>query len=286
MERMKRRSAGLVLLLLALLAAACSRETRTSIATRVLPAIGTAAHESGIALQTAAVEAAQTNAPIARTAAAQAVRTGGPIAGTLAANSIDVAGTLGAEIMTTGRPLAGTAISQGMRAVETRQAAEPFYQCPQVTYTADTDLNSAADISGEQLAAALAASAPGTPLTAYGDAFVRAARDRGINAYYVAAHAAYDSAWGFSDVATRKNNLFGYGATLACPYDCAAPFTTQADSITFVTQLVKADYLTPGGRFYTTGTLAGMEPIYNNNPNWAEGVAGVMVLLRQNTPCP
>ncbi|MBK7218266.1 MAG: glucosaminidase domain-containing protein [Candidatus Promineofilum sp.] len=272
---MKRRSLGLAILLLLLLAAACSRETRSSIATRVLPAMGTAAAESGIALQTAAVEAAQTNAPIARTAAAQAVRTGGPIAGTLAADSVDLAGTLGAEIMTTGRPLAATVIHLGGRAVETRQAAEPFYQCPQVTYTPDTDLNGTADISGEQMAAALAASAPGTPLTAYGDAFVSAARARGINAYYVAAHAAYDSAWGFNDVATRKNNLFGYGVTPTCGYDCAVPFASQADSIEFVTQLVKADYLTPGGRFYTTGTLAGMETIYNGNPNWAEGVADV-----------
>ena len=286
MVGMKRSSLGVVSVILILLAAACSRETRSSIATRVLPAVGTVAAESGIVLQTAAVEAAQTNAPRAQTVAAQAVRTGGPIAGTLAADSIDLAGTMGAEIMTTGRPLAGTVIYLGIRAVETRQAAEPFYQCPQVTYTVDTDLNSTADISGEQMAAALAATAPGTPLTAYGDAFVRAARAHGINAYYVAAHAAYDSSWGFNDVATRKNNLFGYGATVACSYDCAVPFASQADSIEFVTQLVKADYLTPGGRFYTTGTLAGMESIYNDNPNWAEGVAGVMVLLRQNTPCP
>ena len=64
------------------------------------------------------------------------------------------------------------------------------------------------------------------------------------------------------------------------------PFASQAESIDFVTKLVKSDYLTPGGRFYTTGTLAGMEPIYSGNPNWAEGVAAVMVLLRQNTPCP
>ena len=283
---MKRSSASFVTLMLILLAAACSRETRQDIATRVLPAMGTAASAGGSAALTVAAEAMMTNAPIAKTAAVQAVRTGGPIAGTLAADSVDLAGTLGAEIMTTGQPLARTIIEAGVRAVETRQAAEPFYQCPQVAYTVDTDLNGTADISGEQMAAALAATAPGTPLTAYGGTFVRAAREHGINAYYVAAHAAYDSAWGFNDLATRKNNLFGYGATVACPYDCAVPFASQADSIAFVTQLVKADYLTPGGRFYTTGTLAGMEPIYNNNPNWAEGVAGVMALLRQNTPCP
>ena len=283
---MKRSSASFVTLMLILLAAACSRETRQDIATRVLPAMGTAASAGGSAALTVAAEAMMTNAPIAKTAAVQAVRTGGPIAGTLAADSVDLAGTMQAEFRTTGRPVVATIIARGVSAVETRQVAEPLYQCPQVTYTVDTDLNATADLSSEQMAAALAATAPGTPLTAYGGAFVRAAREHGINAYYVAAHAAQDSAWGFNDMATRKNNLFGYGATAGCPYDCAVPFASQADSIAFVTQLVKADYLTPGGRFYTTGTLAGMEPIYNGFPNWAEDVAETMRMLRQNTPCP
>lgn len=283
---MKRSLVALLLLFAALLSAACSEQTRTSIATRVLPVMGTAASEGGVALRTVAVEMAETNVPIVGTAGAAAIRTSVPIAGTLAADSIDLAGTMGAEIITTGRPLAATAVSRGVRALETRQAAEPFYQCPQVAYTIDTDLNSIADISGEQLDAAIAATVPGSPLTGLGSAFVRAARQQGINTYYVAAHAAYDSAWGTSLVATRKNNLFGYGVTPTCPLECAATFATQAASIDFITQLVKTDYLTPGGRFYTTGTLAGMEPIYSQNPNWAEGVAAVMVLLRQNTPCP
>jgi beta-N-acetylglucosaminidase len=276
----------LLLPLFVLALVACSEQTRSEIATRFLPIAGTAAAEGGVALRTVAVEAAQTNVPIAETAGAAAIRTGIPIAGTLANDSIDLAGTMGAEIITTGRPLAGTAIWRGVRAVETRQAAEPFYQCPQVTYTIDTDLNSLADISGEQLDAAIAATVPGSPLTGLGSAFVRAARRQGINTYYVAAHAAYDSAWGTSPVATRKNNLFGYGVTSSCPYECAATFATQTESIDFITQLVKTDYLTPGGRFYTTGTLAGMEPIYARNPNWAEGVAALMGVLRQNTPCP
>jgi len=286
MEPMKRCLATLVLLTAGLLLAACSEQTRGAIATRFLPVAGTAAAEGGIAARTVAVEVAQTNAPIARTAVSEAIRTGAPVAGTLAADSIDLAGTMGAEIITTGRPLAATAVAVGVRAVETRQAAEPFYQCPQVAYTVDTDLNSIADISGEQLDAAIAATVPGSPLTGLGSAFVSAARRQGINTYFVAAHAAYDSAWGTSPVATRKNNLFGYGVTPTCPFDCAATFATQTEAIDFITQLIKTDYLTPGGRFYTTGTLAGMEPIYSRNPNWAEGVAGVMGVLRQNTPCP
>jgi beta-N-acetylglucosaminidase len=142
------------------------------------------------------------------------------------------------------------------------------------------------DISGAQLDAAIAATVPGSPLIGLGDAFVEAGRARGLNAYYVAAHAAWDSAWGTSAVATRKNNLFGYGVTPQCPYDCAVPFNSQQESIDFVTTLVKTDYLTPGGRFYTTPTLRGMEPIYANNPDWDDGIAAIMNLLRQNTPCP
>lgn len=280
------RGRAWVLLLLVVLLAACSRESRQAIATRVLPSVGTAAHEGGIVLRTVAVEAAQTNAPIARTAAAEAVRTGGPIARTIAAESIDIAGTVGSVAVSTGAPVAGTAVARGFAALQTRQAQQPSYQCPADYYTVDSPLTLPGDISGAQLDAAVAATVPGSPLIGLGDAVVAAARVQGLNPYYVAGHAAYDSAWGTSAVATRKNNLFGYGATPACPFDCAVPFNTQQESIDFVTALVRADYATPGGRFYTTGTLAGMEPIYSANPNWAEGVAAVMNLLRQNTPCP
>jgi len=279
------RRAGILLLLVVVLTA-CSPETRQAIATRVLPSMGTAAAESGIVLRTVAVEAAQTNAPIARTVAAEAVCIGGPIARTVAAESIDIAGTVGSVALATGAPLAGTAAARGFAALQTRQAQQPGYQCPADYYTIDSPLTLPADISGAQLDAAIAATVPGSPLVGLGGSFVAAAQAQGLNPYYVAGHAAYDSAWGTSAVATRKNNLFGYGVSPACPFDCAVPFNTQQESIDFVTALVRADYATPGGRFYTTGTLAGMEPIYTANPNWAEGVAAVMNLLRQNTPCP
>ncbi len=197
-----------------------------------------------------------------------------------------IGGTISAAALATGGPAAGTAIAGGFDALGTRAAQEPGYRCPDVTYTVDSDLNGAVDISGAQLDAALAATVPGSPLIGLGEAFAQAARAQGINAYYVAAHAAYDSAWGSNAVAAQKNNLFGYGVTPVCPFDCAVPFTSREESINFVTTLVKTDYLTPGGRFYTVPTPAGMEPIYSGNPNWAEGIVAIMNLLRANTPCP
>jgi hypothetical protein len=274
------------LMVMALALAACSEASRRAIGDWLRESGGPAAVEGAQVALTAAAEAAQTNVPIARTAAAVAAATGGPIARTLVAEGVPLAGTLSAEVLATGGPIAGTAVAGGIAALGTRAAQEPGYRCPADTYTVDSDLNGVTDISGAQLDAAIAATVPGSPLVGLGEAFAAAARAQGINTYYVAAHAAWDSAWGTNAVAMNKYNLFGYGVTPACPYDCAVPFTSREESISFVTGLVKADYLTPGGRFYTTGTLAGMEPIYSGNPDWAEGIAAIMNLLRQNTPCP
>lgn len=273
---------GLALLLLS----ACSEQSRGAIADWFRESGGPAAVEGAQVAMTAAAEAAQTNVPIARTAAAVAAATGGPIARTLVAEGVPLAGTLSAEVLATGGPIAGTAVAGGIDAIGTRAAQEPGYRCPADTYTVDFDLNRTADISGAQLDAAIAATVPGSPLIGLGEPFVAAARAQGINPYYVAAHAAWDSTWGTNAVATRKNNLLGYGVTPGCPFDCAVPFESQQASIDFIVPLIKAEYLTPGGRFYTTGTLAGMEPIYSGNAQWAEGIAAIMNLLRQNTPCP
>ena len=276
----------LILLPLILLLSACSESSRSAIGRWLRESGGPAAVEGAQVALTAAVEAAQTNVPIARTAGAAAAATGGPIARTLVAEGVPVAWTLGAEIFVTGGPIAGTAAAAGLEALRTRAAQEPGYRCPDVTYTTDTDLNGVVDISGAQLDAAIAATVPGSPLIGLGQSFVNAGLAQNVNAYYIAAHAAWDSAWGTNAVAARKNNLFGYGVTSGCPFDCAVPFASQQESIDFVTALVKTDYLTPGGRFYTTPTLAGMEPIYSGNSQWAEGIAAIMNLLRQNTPCP
>jgi hypothetical protein len=272
--------AGLCLL------AGCSRESRQAVATRVFTAGGTAAAEGFIVGRTVAAEAVRTGAPVARTLAAEVVTTGGPVARTVAAEGAIVGGTIGAIALSTGGPIAATAAAGGFSALNTRLAEEPGYTCPQTVYTVDSVLSEVVDINGQQLDAAIAASVPGSPLVGLGETFARAGREKGINAYYIAAHAAWDSAWGTSAVATRKNNLFGYGVSPGCPFDCAVPYASQADSVEAVMTLVRNDYLTPGGRFYTSGTLRGMGPIYSSSPDWAGGIAAIMNLLRQNTPCP
>ncbi len=246
---------------LLLLLTACSEASRRAIGDWLRDSGGPAAAEGARVALTAAAEAAQTNVPIAQTAAAVAASTGAPIARTLVAEGVPLAGTLGAEALATGGPIAGTAVAGGIDFIGTRAAEQPGYRCPAGNYTTDTDLNGVVDISGEQLDAAIAAVVPGSPLIGLGQAFVDAGRAHGVNAYYIAAHAAWDSTWGTSAAATRKNNLFGYGVTESCPFDCAVPFNSQRESIDFIVPLIKSDYLTAGGRFYNRPTLAGMEPI-------------------------
>lgn len=276
----------LIIITLLIFLPACSRESRQAIATRVFTSGGTAAAEGFIVGRTVAAEAVRTGAPVARTLAAEAVTTGGPIVRTVAAEGAIVGGTIGAVALSTGGPIAATAAAGGFSALNTRLAQEPGYACPSTIYTVDSSLSEVVDINGQQLDAAIAATVPGSPLIGLGETFARAGREKGINAYYIAAHAAWDSAWGTSAVATRKNNLFGFGVSPQCPFDCAVPYTSQAESVEAVMTLVKNDYLTPGGRFYNGGTLRGMGPIYSSSPDWAGGIAAIMNLLRQNTPCP
>lgn len=281
-----KKSLILIGLVFLLTLTACSESSRSAIGSWLRESGGPAAVEGAKVAMTAAVEAAQTNVPIARTAGAVAAATSRPLAGTLVAEGVPLAETLSAEVLATGGPMAATVIAEGLGSLGTRTVQEPGYRCPTEQYSINTDLNGIVDISGEQLDAAIATTVPGSPLLGLGTAFVNAGQIHNVNAYYIAAHAAWDSAWGTNAVAANKNNLFGYGVSPSCPYDCAVPFGSREESIEFVTAIVKADYLTPGGRFYNGPTLAGMEPIYSGNLQWAEGIAAIMNLLRQNTPCP
>lgn len=257
------RRSFLFLLVMALLVAGCSSQTRGDV-------LGW--------LRGSGREAASEGARIALTAAAEAASTGAPIARTLVAEGVPLAGTLSAEMLSTGAPIAGTAIAGGVNALGTRVADQPNYRCPDVLYTVDTNLNETVDISGAQLAAAIATTIPGSPLTGLGQTFVDAGRASGVNAFFLAALSAWETNWGANEDATARNNMFGYGSL---------SFDSPQDSIARLVPAIKADYLTAGGRFDNGPTLSGMAPNYAaGSDGWADGIATIMQLLRQNTPCP
>jgi flagellum-specific peptidoglycan hydrolase FlgJ len=101
-----------------------------------------------------------------------------------------------------------------------------------------------------------------------------------INGLYIAAAAGIESAWGTSDFATTRNNFFGYEAYTASPDDAASFPSPQASVDAFV-NLLKQDYLHPGGQYYNGPTLHGIYVKYSTSHDVEAGnIAGIMNTLQ------
>ena len=113
----------------------------------------------------------------------------------------------------------------------------------------------------------------GTALEGYGKDF--AAVDGYINGAFVCAVAVHESAWGTSDLAKYKNNLFGYGA-----YDesleSAWNFRNWSICIRSVAVYILRDYLTEGGEYHNGYTVESVGQRYATDTEWAECVKEIM----------
>lgn len=67
-------------------------------------------------------------------------------------------------------------------------------------------------LSAGQLNNWVRAKSPGSPFNGQGNVFMEAQKQSGLDARYILAHAALESAWGRSSIAKRYNNYFGIGA--------------------------------------------------------------------------
>lgn len=122
-----------------------------------------------------------------------------------------------------------------------------FLSRPVAAYTIDSDLRQPANVTGGQLDTAIDAMSSGSPLIGLGDTWITVQNNRQINAIYMAAHAALESAWGRSDIAQEKNNIYGFDARDICPRECADEYASFAQCVRQVMEYVDQEYLTPGG---------------------------------------
>ena len=83
-----------------------------------------------------------------------------------------------------------------------------------------------------------------------GQYFKEAEETYGQNALMMFSHAATESAYGTSNIAMDKNNLFGYGAADSCAYDCAYSYDSPRDSIMDYAQKTGDDYSYVTGKYY------------------------------------
>lgn len=135
--------------------------------------------------------------------------------------------------------------------------------------------------SGDQLDEFVESQYPASPLIGLGEAFKEAENETGVNALYLLAHAIHESAWGFSQIAQDKFNLYGIRAIDADAYNSAMEFSSFEDCIMYAATYVKDKYLIPGNGSYNSGPFlgnkgAGMNLLYASDPYWGQKIAGHM----------
>ena len=115
-----------------------------------------------------------------------------------------------------------------------------------------------------------------SPLNGLGNSFMDAQNLYSVDANYLVSHAILESAWGQSQIALQKNNLFGYGAYDSNPGQDAGVFPSDDYAIRFEAWTVRMNYLTPGASLYVSPTLSGMNVNYATAKTWTSGIAAIM----------
>lgn len=125
----------------------------------------------------------------------------------------------------------------------------------------------------------------GTALEKVASAFSDAEEEYGVNAFFVAAIAAWESGWGTSDRAVYQNNLTGHAV-----YNSAAAgstFSSWYQSVMDTAKLLKNDYLTPGGISFNGYRVEDVNERYcfledgkTVDYNWCRGIISIAYDLK------
>lgn len=155
-----------------------------------------------------------------------------------------------------------------------------FIQLVNQTDVTRLDLRKPSGLNSERAEALI----QGTGLEGLGKAFVETEEKYQINAYYLIAHAAWESGWGRSRISKEKNNLFGFTAYDSSPYSSARGFSSKQEGIDVVANYIHTHYLNPEGKYFNGSHLKGMNVRYATDENWQRGIAKIMISLANKTP--
>ena len=117
-------------------------------------------------------------------------------------------------------------------------------------------------------------------LAGKGATFKAAEEKYGVNALYLVAHSALESAWGRSKIARDKNNFFGISAYDNNPYNAATKFDDVDSGILGAARWINEKYLSkstyPARGAYLGNKAGGMNVNYATAPYWGESIASIM----------
>ena len=122
------------------------------------------------------------------------------------------------------------------------------------------------------------------------NAFYDADKKYNINGIFLASIAAHESAWGTSQIANDKKNLFGYGSYDRSPYSSSFDFADYREGIETVAKSLVKYYLNPPGTpiyddevaqstFYNGSTIADVNKKYASDQDWHKKVFNYMETL-------
>ena len=129
------------------------------------------------------------------------------------------------------------------------------------------------DFTAEELDTAL----EGTGLAGLGKDFKNAEDTYGVNAILLMAMAKHETGNGTSELFLNKNNLFGFNAIDADPYNQATTFKRPADSINSVAKHLKENYLSADSDYYNGVSTDGIGISYASDPDWSKKVNWMMI---------
>ena len=118
----------------------------------------------------------------------------------------------------------------------------------------------------------------GSRLAGKGAIFKEAEERYQVNALYLIAHSALESAWGRSQIAKDKNNFFGIAAYDTTPYDSAKSFDNVDKGILGAAKWIRQNYI-DNGRTYLGNKSSGMNVLYASDPYWGEKIASIMMTI-------
>ena len=117
-------------------------------------------------------------------------------------------------------------------------------------------------------------------LAGKGATFKATEQKYGVNALYLVAHSALESAWGRSNIAKDKNNFFGIAAYDDTPYTSATKYDSVDGGIMGAARWIKERYLHnsgyPANGAYLGNKAGGMNVNYATAPYWGESIASIM----------
>lgn len=141
------------------------------------------------------------------------------------------------------------------------------------------DIATSSNLTTEKITKILA----GTNLVGAANAYYWAEKTYGVNALFLIAVTAEESHWGNSEIAHSLNNINGSRARDSSGNYHYIHYSDFGECIDSFAKLVKEEYITPGGAYYTGANIYDINRVYCPAPGnkWASNVIKIARQLQE-----